>query len=239
MIFKDYANNVNGGFNSRSQNGEDKIIKTILDFIRPNNKLVIEFGAADGFFCSNVAYYWSELQWRGLLIESNLEHYEKLLSTVEHLNHVVAYNEEVANIDDYIVEEADILSIDVDGLDFDIWDRSNIRHRIVVIEYNPTFPIHIEYHGGNWQGSSARSLLRLATDKDYTLAAMTRTNMIFVRNEDAEFLNDFDTSLESNFSTQDITYIVSDYQGNFDIVGKPPYDMVHRVKMGWYDTSKI
>ena len=220
--------------NYRSQHGEDKIIAAILDHIGSGYMRCMEFGAADGFFCSNTTPLWKDRDWTATLVESEEKLYKKLRANTRDFPKVAAHHAEVHNVDDFVDYELDLLSIDIDGEEFDIWERTQHRHRIVCIEHNPTFPLHVHYHGGRWQGSSARSLYDLGISKGYRLVAGTKTNLIFVREEEAGFMDDYDDTLEGNFDYSQLNYVVTDYHGNFDVVGELPYSMVHRVKMGWH-----
>ena len=228
-LFKD---SVEDFLNYNSQHGEDKIIAGIFDIIGEGEKRCMEFGAADGAFCSNTYPLWYMFGWSAILIESDEKLFKQLEDRVQGNDRVQAINAEVNTVDDFVDYELDLLSIDVDGEDFDIWDATTIRHRVVVVEHNPTFPLHVWYHGGRWQGCSARSLHHLATSKGYRLVAGTKTNLIFVREEEASFMDEFDDTLEANFDDSQLNYVVTDYHGNFDVVGELPYGMIHREKMG-------
>jgi len=233
--FHDYVKKTHQNFNAYSQNREDRIIKSIFDLIGDGNKRCIEFGAADGFFCSNTAYLWHGLFWQAHLAESSPELYQQLVANTSSYKNVTTTYDTVTSVDDLADGEIqDFVSIDVDGTDYTIWENTTLKHRVVCIEHNPTYPPHVFYHGGEWQGASAASINRLAETKGYTLVACTRTNLIFVVNEENQFLDNYDTSLEANFDTTDISYVVTDYHGNFDIVGNPPYNMVNKTKIGFY-----
>ena len=73
--------------NTYSQFGEDGIIEQIFAIIGTQSKTVIEFGAADGFSCSNTANLWSkDLSWFGVLIEADDELYKKVVTNVAPYN---------------------------------------------------------------------------------------------------------------------------------------------------------
>ncbi len=83
-----------------------------------------------------------------------------------------------------IPTDFDLLSIDVDGYDLQIWDATKAyRPGVVVIEINSAIvpgPEVLHCEGGN--GSSFTAMLALARAKGYALAAHTG-NMIFVRSD--------------------------------------------------------
>lgn len=218
---------------SYSQNGEDKIIYYLFTrLLDPGTKTCMEFGAADGFFCSNTASLWIDNDWNAILVESDPTLFRKLKQNVGPRETVFIAQDEVENPDDYYDEPLDFISIDVDGHDYHIWKRCQTRHRVVCIEYNPTFPPHVWYVGGQWQGASFRSIVDLGSSKGYTFLTATKTNIFFVRDEEAHSISKIDTTLENNFDWSGVSYIVSDYRGNFDIVGSPPYSMVHKTILG-------
>ncbi|MDQ3246759.1 MAG: FkbM family methyltransferase, partial [Pseudomonadota bacterium] len=119
-----------------------------------------------------------------LLIEGDAQRYAKLKSDyaahpqqgegrVQIVNRFVA--ETGADSLDSILTEhglptnVDLVCIDVDGQDFHIWrGLQKFAPRLVVVEYNPTIPLHIELIGdgkGNNVGCSALALARLGREK--------------------------------------------------------------------------
>src|SRR5260370_27613128 len=90
----------------------------------------------------------------------------------------------------------DLLSIDIDGNDYWVWAAiQKWRPRLVVIEYNPTFPPHQKWvmkedlnhrwDGTNYFGASLPSLAALGTKKGFTLVATDSCgiNAFFVRDD--------------------------------------------------------
>jgi hypothetical protein len=91
----------------------------------------------------------------------------------------------------------DLLSIDIDSSDLDVWARhTDYRPRIVVIEINSSIaPGILQFHGPDVIGNSFSSTLNVASAKGYTLVCHTG-NLIFVANELVERvgLDDLDRS---------------------------------------------
>jgi hypothetical protein len=84
------------------------------------------------------------------------------------------------------VGHLDLLSIDIDSDDLAIFlSLEKLRASVVVIEYNQTIPIELDYINprGENKGNSARSILRVAKEKKYVLVAVTLTNLILVAQE--------------------------------------------------------
>lgn len=87
-----------------------------------------------------------------------------------------------------------MLSIDIDGNDYYVWDAINIiKPRVVVIEYNGKFPpdcdwkmAYNEQHiwdGSDWHGASLKALEKLGSIKGYQLVGtnITGANAFFVK----------------------------------------------------------
>ena len=54
-----------------SQNGDDGIIEKIFEHLKINDGVVVEFGAWDGIYLSNVYNLWKNKNFSALLIESD------------------------------------------------------------------------------------------------------------------------------------------------------------------------
>lgn len=93
--------------------------------------------------------------------------------------------------------ELDLLSIDIDGVDYWVWEAlTACRARVVVAEYNwlfgpdraVTVPYNAEFDLAEmatrgYRGASLRALLHLGARKGYRLVATERVNAFFVRND--------------------------------------------------------
>lgn len=185
-------------FNRNSQNGEDGIIKEIFRRIGVGNEeWMVEFGAWDGIHLSNTYYFLSRHDhFKAILIEADPERFRKLQITASGLNgrivpiHSFIKPEGVSSLD-AILKTTELhrdflmLSIDVDGMDYHIWERfHDYEPKVVIIEINSSIPAHIEYtHGqGVKTGSSFLSTLKLGASKGYSCVCHTG-NMIFLRND--------------------------------------------------------
>jgi hypothetical protein len=179
--------------NRYSQNGEDGILSKAFEVLAVDQGYFCEFGAWDGKHFSN-SYRLYELGWRGCYVEGSAARYRDLLANVRRpeVKCVCAFvSPEGENSLDNILrgsgaKEVDLLSIDVDSDDLAIWrSLSQYRPKVVVIEYNPTIPIDIEFENppGENKGNSALSIFRFASGKRYELVAATDTNLVFVDGE--------------------------------------------------------
>jgi hypothetical protein len=83
-----------------------------------------------------------------------------------------------------IPKEFELLSIDIDSYDLDVWESlSEYSPKIVVIEINSHIPPGIVWrHSGETQGNTFSATLDVGRKKGYTLVCHTG-NLIFVRND--------------------------------------------------------
>jgi hypothetical protein len=183
--------------NVTSQFGEDGIIQKILDIIGARNEWVVEIGAWDGKFLSNSWNLTNRKGWQGVLVEGDERRCSKLRENYAHLPAVivkrsfVGFDAAAPNAPDRILAETaipqdfDLLSIDIDGNDYHVWQAmTHYRPRIVIIEYNPTVANDVVFvqdaDESLNQGCSLLALIRLGKEKGYELAAVTSNNGIFV-----------------------------------------------------------
>ncbi len=216
MNLNDYKDNV------YSQYGEDGIIKYLLECITRTN-FVVEFGAADGFFCSNTANIWvKDKNVSALLIESDFDLYLQLEQNTAKFGNTKIKNGFVWNIDDWTTEIADVCSIDVDGADYQIARDMQVPHQIVLVEYNPTVPPDVEmiHMDGTMYGSSALSIANVMSGKGYTLVACTKTNLIFLYGNHGDR---FESRLDVLFDRSSLNYVVTSYDGYYDMIGEFGY----------------
>lgn len=189
--------------NYTSQRGEDRIMQKLFAIITPRNKWCVEFGATDGRHLSNTWYWINKQGWHSVQIEGARDWHLSLRTrdrdSFDALQRRYKKNERVICRPDWvgtagdgrldiilaktsIPPDFDLLSIDVDGLDYDIWQSlKEYSPRVVVIEHNKTIPIEVSFHSD--RGSSLRALSELGQQKGYELVAANDLNGIFVRRE--------------------------------------------------------
>lgn len=186
-----------------SQHGEDGIIYEIFKRIGVKGKTFFEFGAGSG--SENNSIHLLMQGWRGWWIDGDkkfVDTYRKLYDTSIKSGELVVDSMFVGskNINSIIErfgmpKEIDLLSIDVDGNDYYIWKAlENTSPRVVVIEYNSSYPAHVRFlqkesdrgwDGSNFFGASLSVMNDLAKKKGYTLVAcdLIGGNAFFVRND--------------------------------------------------------
>ena len=225
MTFK----NLNSFYkNIFSQFGEDGIIEEILNRLgRNSDKLCCEFGAWDGSHLSNVYNLILNKNFKGILIEADPKKFKNLLKkkneNIIPINKLVSF-EGKNKLDNILLEQNfkkdfDILSIDVDGNDYHIFEKINVfKPKIIIIEYNSTIPNEVEFIQKKdfniSQGNSAKALFNLAKRKNYSLIAATSTNIFFVHSDYKELIIDKDYQLdEIRDDTLCKNYVFTGYDG--------------------------
>lgn len=184
--------------NVYSQFGEDGIIQELLNLLEESvtlDKWCCEFGAWDGLYLSNTANLIKNKGYKAVLIEGDRkrvqemyknfpnENVVKILSFVHPYGH---YSLDEILTKTGIPKNFDFLSIDVDGVDYWIFDSlSFYLPKIVCIEFNPTIPNEVDFvqecNLNVKQGSSAKAIMRLGRSKGYQVAAITTCNVILVK----------------------------------------------------------
>lgn len=176
-----------------SQFGEDGIIEEVMDRLKIEKGTVIEFGAHNGMYCSNSRALILK-GWSAFLDEGDQGLYAKLVglyrrpSTIgfnqpSHTIHDVTLAHHMItpeNVNQILPANAHLLSIDVDGTDYKIWEAYKGNADVVIIEINSSLPPMSVLQGDPVRGSSFYSMLLLAERKGYHLLCHT-ANMIFIK----------------------------------------------------------
>ena len=126
-----------------SQNGEDGIINALFSKIGIKFKTCCEFGAWDGVHFSNCRNIVLQ-GWKCLFIESDTNKYTDLCKQYEGISNVINVNCCVDNNENSLEKimnsvgfhDLDFLSIDIDGLDYEILEGLAFRPRIICVEVN-------------------------------------------------------------------------------------------------------
>ena len=211
--FAEYKDNLNAyGKNVFTHHGEDGIIETIFDLIGTSNKYAIEFGGWDGIVASNIRNLLLNHDWSGLFIEGdplrsqqcrmNYEGNSKVTSVVGFVNFLTGKNLDQYLLESNVPREPDLLSIDIDGYDYHVWESlANYSPRVVIIERHIMMSNDIFFVNPRCEdvliGSSASALVALGHIKGYELVAVTMANCIFVRNDEYAKIGLADNSLDT------------------------------------------
>ncbi len=185
-----------------SQNGEDGIIREIFHRIGTTNKFFVEFGVETGAEC-NTRLLAQHEQWSGLYFEPVEASFGQLINRWQEYPQVRAVQTAVTsrNFKQLLAEhgvprEFDLLSIDIDGNDYWVWNSlTDWRLRVVVIEYNSfhlppkKWVMHenddYRWNGTTYFGAAFTSLRNLGRTKGYTIVGTDPrgVNMFFVRTD--------------------------------------------------------
>lgn len=225
---RDYANDV-------GQNGEGGMLDECIRRIGISDGLAVEFGAGDDLSLLNTLHL--SLRgggWRVILLEADRAKCDAL-SVVELTRPSVAtlpVAVTVDNINDQVPRSADLVVIDVDGLDLELFKAMESRPAIVMVEHHPMIPPHVSWYGGQDLGASALALVEVANAKSYALVGATSCNLIFVEAEHYRHFVDLENRLVLIFDPTHLTFAVSNVvNGDYTMMGTWPFG--RGVEKGW------
>jgi hypothetical protein len=190
-------------------------LQYIFALISAPHKTCVEICAGDGIEC-NTANLIISHGWRGLLVDGNARNIRKAKAfygrhkDTRQWPPVVEHAWVTAETVNALVSRAgfegeiDLLSLDMDGVDYWVWRALDvIRPRVVVAEYNNLWPpeesVTIPYEsafvarrdqdqrpgdlGAAYAGASLGAMAKLAREKGYRLVGVERLgyNAFFVR----------------------------------------------------------
>jgi len=180
--------------NSFSQNGEDGVIAAIFRLIGVTTRRCCEFGAFDGVHQSNCRRLILD-GWSALMIEGDAERFAQLRRTYQdnpRVTSVQAWVDVDRKTLDAIArstgfDDLDFLSIDVDGLDYEIFENLGLTPRVVCVEVNAGHdpqaerPVAKDVAREN-VGQPLKVFMRAADRQGYDLVCYTG-NAFFVRRD--------------------------------------------------------
>ena len=208
-----------------SQFNEDSIIQFLIQNLEIQNKIFIEIGV-ENYEEANTRYLLENNNWEGMILDNSKENIsfikkqnyywryklkaEKEFVNVENINGIIQKYKYPKNIG--------LLSIDVDGNDYWIWNAiKTINPDILVIEYNALFGVNksltIKYDAnfkrpdvGIYKclyGASLKALTELSDKKGYSLVAtnLNGNNAFFVKNSllnEKVYKQDYTTCYKEN-----------------------------------------
>jgi hypothetical protein len=188
-------------FRARSQNEEDGLLLAIFKRIGATNRRSVEIGC--GSNGGNTGFLVAECGWTGLMVDANRGAIANVKARYAG-HHLTAVKHRVTREDaNRLLEvhgftgELDLLSLDIDGNDYWVWEALTVcSPRVVVLEYNwlfgpdlsVTVPYNPEFKVGSsgtraFRGASLAALVHLSRRKGYRLIATERVNAVFLRND--------------------------------------------------------
>ena len=142
--YQNYAKNI------FSQNGEDGILEELLDDLNIDNGYLVDIGAWNGIYLSNIYNIWRrKFNYTALLVEPDdlrfklLKRIKKKNKNIIVSNNKVQINSNSNNINEIIKKNIPSISpdnftlivIDVDSFDYQIFHELELSPKIVVIEH--------------------------------------------------------------------------------------------------------
>jgi hypothetical protein len=190
-----------------SQRGEDGIIQYLISKIDIPHKIFVEFGV-ETYTESNTRFLLINNNWSGLVLDGSEKNIKFIQKDFIYWKYdIVAKQSFITKdninklISDYTkTTDIGLLSVDIDGNDYWIWDEINvINPRIVICEYNSAFgdtkkvtvPYKAdfvrskEHYSELYFGASLTAFCHLAEQKGYDFVGTTSAgvNAYFVRKD--------------------------------------------------------
>lgn len=194
-------------FKVYSQWGEDGIIQYLIHQIPIENKVFVEFGVQN-YTESNTRFLLVNDNWQGVVIDGDANNINFIKKDPIYWRygltavHQFITTENINQIIDKAGIQGDIgiLSIDIDGNDYWVWEAIEVVNpRIVICEYNsilgnsqavtipydPAFSRFNAHYSGLYFGVSLAALCQLATKKGYVFVGSNSAgvNAFFVRKD--------------------------------------------------------
>ena len=197
-------NLINFKYNRYSQKGHDGVIEEACKRLNIVKGFCVEIGAWDGVHLSNTRKLIED-GWSSILIEADTSKYNQCVANnsnysdrVKCVNALVdCQNIYLENIllENGCPKDMDLLSIDVDGDDYHIFDSlKHIKPKLILIETNMLIPIsqeHVSVLGNTIHpiSSSPLSTYLLAKNKGYTPICFIAHDWLFVRDDLFHLIN--------------------------------------------------
>jgi hypothetical protein len=225
-----------------SQYGEDGILQYLVreTGIEREEQIFVEFGVQD-YLESNTRFLLQGDHWRGLIIDGSNQYMESVRRSDLYWRHDLTAVDawiDRDNINDLIggagfKGDIGILSVDIDGNDYWIWEKIDVVNPVIVVaEWNSVFgskhAVSIPYdrafdratahYSCLYWGASMRAFEYLAEMKGYALVGSNKVgnNIFFVRRDRLGRLKPLSTEeayVESRFRDS------RDAQGNLNFLG--------------------
>jgi hypothetical protein len=194
-------------FSVFSQWGEDGLIAHLISRVPIERPWFIEFGV-ESYREANTRFLLMTHNWRGLVMDGSDQHIRDIKDDAVSWRHELDARHAFVTRDNInaLIGEAGftgdigLLSIDIDGNDYWIWEAIDVvspriviveynslfgAHRAVTVPYDPTFVRGKKHHSNVYYGASIAALSQLAARKGYSLVGSNSAgnNAFFVRND--------------------------------------------------------
>lgn len=196
-----------------SQSDEDLYLEGIFKKLGLSINWCCEFGAWDGLTFSNTFYFVKNYQTNAVYIEGDTVKYNNLLSTAKDFSNIIPINAFVdykiysnKSLDNLLSTtnipiDFDILSIDIDSHDADVWlSVSKYQPKCVIIEINNEIPPgvnqkhsdmteeQIQKRGIYWLNSFTTTV-EVGRSKGYVPIKHIGWNLVFIKEQYADMLD--------------------------------------------------
>lgn len=190
-----------------SQFGDDGIIQYLIHRLAHLPDSFVEFGV-DNYRESNTRFLLLNNNWRGLVLDGSQRCIDNIQGDEIYWRHTLTARCAWItrdNINDLLREagfsgEIGLLSIDIDGNDYWVWEKLEIADPVIaIVEYNsifgpdlavsipydPKFARHRAHYSGQFWGASLPALTQLAARKGYSLVGCNSAgnNAYFIRKD--------------------------------------------------------
>lgn len=130
-----------------SQNGEEGILIEVLNRLEGAFQIqahghAVEIGGHNGLYCSNTALLLRQRGWSGLFVEADYNLYLQCKDNWKHNPRVRSQCSRVdgKNINAFVDDSCDLLSLDTDGSDYQIFHGLLSKPKIVIVEIDSSIP---------------------------------------------------------------------------------------------------
>ena len=221
-----------------SQWGEDGIIQWIISKLPSSKPIFIEFGVAN-YQESNTRFLLMNNNWKGFIIDGSKANIDSVKARDFYWRHDLTAVDAFVNKDNInslfkengFTGDIGILSIDIDGNDYWVWDAIDcVNPQVIICEYNSVLgaektvvvPYEANFertkaHYSNlYWGASLRAYELLGKKKGYSLIGCNSAgvNAFFVKDSYASFFE---------VKTTEQAYICSKFRDSRDREGKLSY----------------
>lgn len=193
-----------------SQSGEEGIISEILSRIGVEDGFFVEFGATDGIFFSNTRFL-AERGWKGAFIECDAAVFPKLVENASLFPDVLCIQEYVKaagaqgpgkTLDEigetyFKGQEIDVLSIDIDGLDYLILENLICKPKVICIESSGYWHPQLQNRvpddiASKNLGQPLPVIIEIARQQGYEPVCFLLVNLLLVRRDLMSYFSEID-----------------------------------------------
>ena len=192
-------------FRCYSQFGEDGVVQWLIARVPVEHDVFVEIGV-ESYRESNTRFLLEHDNWRGRIVSSGTDHIRFVRRSDIRWRHSIdavsafVTAENVNSLLDGLPDDIGLLSIDIDGNDYWIFDAVNAvsarivsveynsvfgRERAVTVPYDPTFDRTAVHPSGLYFGASLGALCHLGERKGYRFVGsdLIGHNAFFVRDD--------------------------------------------------------